>query len=199
MAGEGGATSGEGAQHPLQHRWALWYDNSKLKAATETWEENLKHIMAFDTVEDFWALFNNVKPPSMLTMNSNYSVFKEGVKPMWEDNTNCQGGKSVLTLKGEDMGQLDQWWLRAVLAAIGEILEDPDSEPEVCGLVVSLRKNQHRIALWTKTCEQSRVVPACKKLKEALKLPARLKLSFQTHSEAAKSQSSFQNSAQFEV
>ena len=30
----------------------------------------------------------------------------------------------MLTLKGEDMGQLDQWWLRAVLAAIGEILED---------------------------------------------------------------------------
>lgn len=34
-----------------------------------------------------------------------------------------QGGKFVLTVKGEDLGQLDQWWLHAVLAAIGEILE----------------------------------------------------------------------------
>ena len=34
-----------------------------------------------------------------------------------------QGGKFVLTVKGEDSGQLDQWWLHAVLAAIGEILE----------------------------------------------------------------------------
>lgn len=34
-----------------------------------------------------------------------------------------QGGKFVLTVKGEDAGQLDQWWLHAVLAAIGEILE----------------------------------------------------------------------------
>lgn len=44
----------------------LWFDSAKLKSATETWADNLKHIMAFDTVEDFWALFNNVMPPSML-------------------------------------------------------------------------------------------------------------------------------------
>lgn len=52
------------------------------------------------------------------------------------------------------------------------VLAGPQSEtdPEVCGLVVSLRKGQHRIALWTKTCEESRVVPAGKKLKEALKV-----------------------------
>lgn len=34
-----------------------------------------------------------------------------------------QGGKFVLTVKGEDLGQLDEWWLHAVLAAIGETLE----------------------------------------------------------------------------
>lgn len=30
----------------------------------------------------------------------------------------------MLTVKGEDIGQLDNWWLRAVLAVIGEILEE---------------------------------------------------------------------------
>ncbi|CAM9568239.1 unnamed protein product [Scytosiphon promiscuus] len=197
-APEAGSTPGDVARHPLQHKWALWYDNAKLKAATETWADNLKHILAFDTIEDFWALFNNVVPPSMLTVNSNYSVFKEGVKPMWEDKANKKGGKFVLTVKGEDLPQLDQWWLHAVLAAIGEVLES-EADSEVCGLVVSLRKGQHRIALWTKTCEESRVVPAGKKLKEALKLPARLKFVFQTHDDAASSLSSFQNAARFEV
>ncbi|CAM9906403.1 unnamed protein product, partial [Hapterophycus canaliculatus] len=168
-APEAGSAPGDVARHPLEHKWTLWYDNAKLKAATETWADNLKHIMAFDSVEDFWALFNNVMPPSMLTVNSNYSVFKEGVKPMWEDEANKKGGKFVLTVKGEDLPQLDQWWLHAVLAAIGEVLES-EADPEVCGLVVSLRKGQHRIALWTKTCEESRVVPAGRKLKEALKV-----------------------------
>eukprot|EP00903_Cladosiphon_okamuranus_P011240 g10604.t1 len=197
-AAETKSTTGKVLRHPLRHRWALWYDNAKLKAPTETWAENLKHIMAFDSVEEFWGLFNNVMPPSMLSVQSNYSVFKEGVKPMWEDMANKQGGKFVLTVKGEDLGQLDQWWLHAVLAAIGETLES-EVEPEVCGLVVSLRKGQHRIALWTRTCEESRVVPVGKKLKAALKLPARLKFVFQTHDDAASSLSSFQNAARFEI
>lgn len=38
--------------HPLQCRWALWYlkgDRSK------DWEDCLKRVSVFDTVEDFWA------------------------------------------------------------------------------------------------------------------------------------------------
>lgn len=57
-------------QKTHSHRWALWYDNAKLKAPSETWEENLKYIMAVDSVEDFWALFNNVQPPSMLSVRA---------------------------------------------------------------------------------------------------------------------------------
>lgn len=41
-------------QHPLQHRWVLWYDNPKKRHSTESWEENLKLVYAFNTVEDFW-------------------------------------------------------------------------------------------------------------------------------------------------
>ncbi|CAM9547863.1 unnamed protein product [Discosporangium mesarthrocarpum] len=204
----------QGDRHPLQNRWTLWFDNSKLKKATETWEENLKPIMSFDVVEDFWGLFNNIMPPSMLTAGSNYSVFKDGVKPMWEDKANAKGGKFVLTVDRREAGNLDEWWLHAVLAAIGEILEVGTGASEeagaaaptlggggaeVCGVVVSVRKGQHRIALWTSSCEESRVVPAGRKLKEALKLPVGLKFKFQTHDEALSSLSSFQNNAYFEV
>lgn len=191
-------TPGDGARHPLQHRWVLWFDNPKLKSAAATWEENLDHVMAFDTVENFWGLFNNVIPPSMLSTHDNYSVFKEGTKPMWEDSANIKGGMLCLAVKGEDLGQLDQWWLHAVLAVIGETLES-DAGTEVCGLVVSLRKGQHRIALWTKTCDESRVISVGKKLKEALKLPSRFKLQFQTNKDASSSLSSIKNAVRFEV
>ncbi|OQS07797.1 eukaryotic initiation factor 4E, partial [Thraustotheca clavata] len=85
------------AKHPLQHRWVLWYDNPKKKLPTETWEENLKKIYTFDTVEDFWCLFNNVLPPTKLSTGSNYHLFKEGIRPMWEDPINAKGGKWILT------------------------------------------------------------------------------------------------------
>ena len=62
------------SKHPLQYRWVLWFDNPKLKKPDESWEENLKKIHSFDTVEDFWCLFNNIVAPTKLTMNSNFHI-----------------------------------------------------------------------------------------------------------------------------
>ena len=36
-------------------------------------------------VEDFWALYNHIELASRLQAGCDYSLFKEGVKPMWED------------------------------------------------------------------------------------------------------------------
>lgn len=44
----------ERLQHPLQNRWVLWYDNPKKRHSSESWEDNLKNVYAFSTVEDFW-------------------------------------------------------------------------------------------------------------------------------------------------
>jgi Eukaryotic initiation factor 4E len=71
-------------KHPLQDKWTLWFDNPKLKKPEESWEDTLKNIMSFDTVEDFWCLYGNILPASRIPTGSNYSVFKAGVKPMWE-------------------------------------------------------------------------------------------------------------------
>ena len=59
----------------------------------ETWLQNLKPCSTFNTVEDFWSLFNNVLPASKLTTGCNYHLFKKGVMPMWEDEKNKGGGK----------------------------------------------------------------------------------------------------------
>lgn len=38
-------------KHPLNCSWTLWFfENDKKK----TWEDNLREIISFDTVEDFW-------------------------------------------------------------------------------------------------------------------------------------------------
>jgi hypothetical protein len=65
------------AAHPLESKWVFWYDNPKMKKPEESWEENLKRINAFDNVEDFWCLFNNMAAPKKLSLGSNYHLFKE--------------------------------------------------------------------------------------------------------------------------
>ena len=35
-------------------------------------------------------LYNNIVPPSHIAVNSNYYLFKKGIKPAWEDPANAQ-------------------------------------------------------------------------------------------------------------
>ena len=53
--------------------------------------------------------FNWLKPPSKLVPNSNYHLFKLGIKPMWEDEIKANGKKWALTMKNNPT-PLDQRW-----------------------------------------------------------------------------------------
>ena len=41
------------------------------------WEDCLKQVALFDTVEDFWALYNHIQTASGLNWGSDYYLFKE--------------------------------------------------------------------------------------------------------------------------
>ncbi|KJA26730.1 hypothetical protein HYPSUDRAFT_84159 [Hypholoma sublateritium FD-334 SS-4] len=111
------------------------------------YEAGLTIIGEFDTVEEFCRYFNWLKPPSNLEKNSNYHIFKSGIKPMWEDPANAVGGKWVLTMKNNPT-LLDRCWSWLAMALVGEELEEND---EICGAVVSLRSKVDRIQVWTRS------------------------------------------------
>ncbi|KAI8429265.1 hypothetical protein MSG28_007771 [Choristoneura fumiferana] len=96
-------------KHPLQNTWSLWfYDNDRNK----TWEENLIELTTFDTVEDFWRLYHHIKLPSELRQGHDYAVFKQGIRPMWEDDANKMGGRWLISLeKKQRNSDLDRFWL----------------------------------------------------------------------------------------
>lgn len=154
-------------EHPLQFPWTVYHD-TKSKAPfvhpkgpteeggtpflsappeTEDYEAGLTVIGEFNTVESFCRYFNWLKPPSKLDRNSNYHIFKSGIKPMWEDPANSNGGKWVLTMKNNP-ALLDRCWTWLAMALVGEELEEGD---EICGAVVSLRSKVDRIQVWTRS------------------------------------------------
>lgn len=116
---------------------------------TDEYEAGLTVIGEFDTVETFCRYFNWLKPPSKLERNSNYHIFKSGIKPMWEDEANANGGKWVLTMKNNPQ-LLDRCWSWLAMALVGEDLDEGD---EICGAVVSLRSKVDRIQVWTRSKE----------------------------------------------
>ena len=182
----------------LNARWTMWYDNSRLADPEKEWKDNLTNCGSFETIEEFWRVFNNLKPSSKLSVNSNYHVFREGVVPMWEDPENKDGGKFVLTIPKKDSktGRCDEWWLYTVLAIIGETL-DMDGD-EVCGAVVSIRNKQDRIALWLKSADKDRCSKVGARWKKCLEM-YRTPLRYQEHAAAAASGRSFRNESTFEV
>ena len=72
-------------KHPLQNAWTLWFfKNDKAR----TWEENQRPIVTVTSVEDFWCLYNHIEMASKLPLGSDFSLFKEGIFPDWEDPRN---------------------------------------------------------------------------------------------------------------
>mmetsp|Transcript_3342 Transcript_3342/g.3168 ORF Transcript_3342/g.3168 Transcript_3342/m.3168 type:complete len:197 (-) Transcript_3342:86-676(-) len=187
------------ASQPLHRNWVLWYDNPRLAPAGSNWKDNLKNCGTFNTAEGFWQVFNNVKPASQLSLNSNYHIFTEGMEPMWEDPANMNGGKFVLTIPKKDSksGRCDEWWLFTVLAIVGETMDLKGNE--ICGTVVSIRKSQDRIALWLKSCNPEACIQIGERWKRALEVSNKTTLKYQSHKDAAASGSSFKNAVLFEV
>jgi translation initiation factor 4E len=72
----------------LHSKWTMWFDNPRFANPEIEWKDNLTNCGTFDTIEDFWRIYNNLKPASTLSVNSNYHVFREGIVPMWEDPNN---------------------------------------------------------------------------------------------------------------
>ncbi|TFK88546.1 translation initiation factor eIF4e [Polyporus arcularius HHB13444] len=158
-------------EHPLEHPWTLYHDSKNkvpftpataatpdsapnsaghyMAPDTDQYEAGLTVIGEFDTVESFCRYFNWLKPPSKLERNSNYHLFKSGIKPMWEDEANANGGKWVLTMKNNPQ-LLDRCWSWLAMALVGEDLDEGD---EICGAVVSLRSKVDRIQVWTRSKE----------------------------------------------
>ncbi|CAG9560744.1 unnamed protein product [Danaus chrysippus] len=162
-------------KHPLQNTWSLWfYDNDRNKS----WEENQIELTSFDTVEDFWRLYHHIKLPSELRQGHDYAVFKQGIRPMWEDDANKMGGRWLISLeKKQRNSDLDRFWLDVVLLLIGENFEYAE---EICGAVVNVRAKLDKIGVWTAdTSKQQANLEIGRKLKEQLGIHG--KIGFQLH------------------
>eukprot|EP00993_Chasmostoma_nieuportense_P003165 NODE_3903_length_875_cov_28.410428_g3750_i0.p1 GENE.NODE_3903_length_875_cov_28.410428_g3750_i0~~NODE_3903_length_875_cov_28.410428_g3750_i0.p1 ORF type:complete len:219 (-),score=53.27 NODE_3903_length_875_cov_28.410428_g3750_i0:156-812(-) len=187
------AVEDETVKHPLWCRWSIWYDGPAKKTTLKNWSDNLKEVIAFDSVEDFWSVYNNIQSPSSLPPGSNYHLFKHGIKPMWEHEANRRGGKWVIGFPPKLKGKADGCWLQLSLALIGEHFKDGE---EVCGGVVSVRKQTNRISLWTRSAkDREACIGIGRQLRQLLRLEdiPDIKLIYQSHVDALQNDSSFGN------
>uniref|UniRef100_A0A6G3MJ08 Eukaryotic translation initiation factor 4E-2 (Trinotate prediction) n=1 Tax=Henneguya salminicola TaxID=69463 RepID=A0A6G3MJ08_HENSL len=68
----------------------FWFN--KLSRTYE-FEAKLVKIHVIKTVEEFWSVFQHIKHPMELSKEEEYSFFKNGIPPKWEDPQNLSGGR----------------------------------------------------------------------------------------------------------
>jgi len=136
-------------------------------------------------VEDFWGVYNHILLASKLQSGCDYSFFKEGIEPMWEDEKNRLGGRWLINLsKNARSSDLDKMWLEILLCLIGESFGD-DSDT-VNGAVVNIRNKGDKIGLWTcKADDQDSIMRIGRQLKERLGFPAKGMIGYQSHVDTA--------------
>ena len=63
-----------------------------------------------------YSLWNNIQLASSLATGWDYMLFKEGIHPRWEDDSNVNGGRWLVTLNrnSRQTGDLDAYWLELV-------------------------------------------------------------------------------------
>ncbi|KAL1459197.1 hypothetical protein WDU94_011204 [Cyamophila willieti] len=168
-------------KHSLQNTWTLWFfENNKDK----TWNENLQQVTSFETIEDFWCIFNHIKPASELRTGCDYALFKTGIRPMWEDEINKKGGRWLITSSKQDNVQLDAFWLEIILCLIGEAFGDHGED--VCGAVVNVRSKCNKIGLWTQdSSKRDGVLSIGQTIKERLRIGPGDDIIYQSHSSTA--------------
>lgn len=141
---------GEFAKQADQRQQAVGYAKSKLR------------VMKINSVADFWATMHNVAPPSLLSMNSMYQLFRQGVQPEWEDPANAQGHSFEF---GVDCKLGDKLWIEFAIGAIGENLPFAD---EIVGIFIKLREKGPRVGFWLTTRTHERVQAILKELSNAI-------------------------------
>ncbi|OBZ73660.1 Eukaryotic translation initiation factor NCBP [Grifola frondosa] len=211
-----GALNGAVAVHPLRNTWVFWFRQQRAPGNKITnYEEGIKKISAFSSVESFWSLWTHVHPPSSLLPTTDYLLFHSGVRrPVWEDPLNLSGGKWIIRLR---KGVADRLWEDLVLAVIGDQFDGcgttpgedtsatvptdegsageavpPGEWPEICGCTISVRQNEDIISLWNRHEPDPKLREKIREtIKRALNLPVNIVMEYKSNNDSMQDKSSF--------
>ena len=103
---------------PFKYAWTFYHDKHSTSANYEgrltTMFENIV------TIKPFWEVFNQF-PLDKLKMKDSVHFFKRGVKPVWEDPRNINGGSWTFRVP---KAQSQEFWKETLLFAVGEQFAD---------------------------------------------------------------------------
>lgn len=152
--------------YPLANEWTFYHDKYVQNATPEEYEENLKSVATVTTVQNFWEVYNNIIGPEQLQLRSSLHFMKNGIRPVWEDPRNENGGAWSFKVNKTSTATV---WRELLMFLIGEQFEEyVAADDDVFGLSVSSRFNADIFTIWNKNSNAYEKAKVVEKLKETL-------------------------------
>jgi Eukaryotic initiation factor 4E len=159
---------------PFQYVWAVWHENPSkapihaeptptsspdgitppTSLSTSTYSTHL--TLLADSVPDigvFYKIYNNF-PWESLRLKDSIHIFRAGVKPLWEDPENLDGGAFTLKVRRDDDRAVKAWEEVCLMGCGGELqaalVDAGATKDHVLGMSYSPRLYWGHITIWTK-------------------------------------------------
>jgi len=125
----------------LRYTWTIWEQIMQTDQKASQYSDATHRVASFSTVKGFWKYWNHLPQPSQLLDGKKFvreqgeqrnvvdalMVFRDGIKPEWEDAVNQTGGHFQYQLKTSlGGGTIDEYWNNLVLGIIGGTIEPAD-------------------------------------------------------------------------
>lgn len=183
---------GEG-ENPLETAYTFWFTQrgrgAKNKSNTAgDFEQNIRYVASVSSVEQFWQVYTYLIQPHELNGRCDIHLFRHGIRPMWEDENNKEGGKWIVRLR---KGFATRCWENLILAMLGEQFM---VGREICGAVISVRYHTEDIvSIWNRNAHNMGVINQIRDImKRVLNLPNNTIMEYKEHRESIKDASSRQ-------
>ena len=150
----------------LSNKFVFWYhiiDTS----SDQDYKSQIKKLAQFETLEEFWSIFQYLKKPDDFKQPIEIQLFKDGITPMWEDENNKNGGRISLKLRKEYSNLV---WEELIFAFIGGYF-DKEIKDEINGLVMNCKKDFNTLQIWTKNFNTEVNKGIEKNIRELLNIP----------------------------
>mmetsp|Transcript_74075 Transcript_74075/g.165740 ORF Transcript_74075/g.165740 Transcript_74075/m.165740 type:complete len:234 (-) Transcript_74075:101-802(-) len=152
----------------LRYTWTIWeqiMQPTDSKAAAQ-YSDTTHRVASFGTVKSFWKYWNHLPQPSELLDGKKFvregadsqrnvvdalMVFRDGIKPEWEDAINASGGHFQFQLKASlGGGTVDEYWNNIILGVIGGTIEPAEmiTGVRLVDKLAQARSASVRIEVW---------------------------------------------------
>lgn len=106
---------------PFRYAWTFLHEKHIAAPAGANYEDRLTTLLEnIITVKTFWEIINQF-PLANLKMKDSVHFFKRGVRPVWEDPRNVDGGAWTFRVPKAISGD---FWVEILLLAVGEQFAD---------------------------------------------------------------------------